>query len=92
MSNKSIKNRLQAMSNQADIRELRPLLNAVYTDLTEIRTELAATVTDVATLAAAVDTLAAKLNADAGVTDENYAETNAAAVTASAPDALTLTS
>jgi hypothetical protein len=38
--------------------------------------------TDIANLAAAVDTMATKLNADAGVTDTNYATGNAAARTA----------
>ena len=69
----------------------RPLLDAVLTDLTELRTELAAAVADVARVAGALDTLATKLNADAGVTDVNYATGNVAALTASTPGALTLT-
>jgi len=60
-------------------------------DLTALRATVAANVTDVATLAGALDTLATKLNADGGVTDEDYSAVNAAAVTASAPSALTVT-
>ena len=79
-----------AMPSKVDAREMRPLLDAVLTDLTELRTELAAAVADVARVAGALDTLATKLNADAGVTDTNYATGNSAAITASTPGALTL--
>jgi len=88
----SIKTRVGAMSVKRDSKELRKLIEAVLVDLGALRTPAAANVTDVAALASAVDTLAAKLNSDAGVTDANYSVANAAAVTASAPAALTLTS
>ena len=78
------------MPSKVDAREMRPLLDAVLTDLTELRTELAAAVADVARVAGALDTLATKLNADGGVTDTNYATGNVAALTASTPGALTL--
>ena len=79
------------MPSKVDAREMRPLLDAVLTDLTELRTELAAAVADVARVAGALDTLATKLNADAGVTDTNYGTGNVAALTAATPGALTLT-
>ena len=91
MAEKSIKRRIGAMPSKADAREVRPLLDAVLTDLTELRTELAAAVADVKRVAGALDTLATKLNADAGVTDTNYATGNSAAITAATPGALTLT-
>lgn len=47
------------MSNQADIKELRPLLEAIYTDLAAIKS--------------AVDAMATQLNSDEGVTDTDYA-------------------
>ena len=59
MANTSLKNRLQAMSNNADVREIRPLLEAILTDMTELKST--------------IDAMATKLNADAGVTDTDYA-------------------
>jgi len=53
--------------------------------LEEARADIALLRADNATLAAALDTLATKLNADAGVTDVNYATGNAAAVTSGTP-------
>lgn len=53
--------------------------------LEEARADNALLRTDLATLAAALDTLATKLNADAGVTDTNYATGNAAAITSATP-------
>lgn len=51
--------------------------NSVITDLAAIRTAVNANVVDIAALKSAHDTLATKLNADAGVTDTNYAATAA---------------
>jgi hypothetical protein len=87
----SISRRVKGVRDQKAASNLEKLLDAVLADLTALRSTVAANVTDVAALAANVDTLAAKLNADGGVTDEDYDETNAAGVTASAPSALTTT-
>ena len=62
----SIKQRLAKLADKRDARELRALLDATQTDLTNLRTAFVA-------LTAKVDVLTAKLNADAGVTDTNYA-------------------
>lgn len=59
MANTSIKNRISSCAVQTDAEELRYLLNAALADLTMIKT--------------AYDILAAKLNADTGVADEDYA-------------------
>lgn len=59
MADKSIKKRLQAMSNNKDAEELRQLIQAILVDLTALKS--------------AVDAMATKLNADAGVTDTDYA-------------------
>lgn len=59
MANTSIKNRVSACAVKTDAEELRYLLNATLTDLTMIKT--------------AYDTLVAKLNADTGVDDDDYA-------------------
>ncbi len=53
--------------------------------LENARQDNAALRADIAALSTALDTLAAKLNADAGVTDTNYATNNAAAVTSGTP-------
>lgn len=63
----SIKRRVGAMSGNKDNRELRKLMSAIRVDIVA--------------LATALDVLAAKLNADGGVTDEDYSIVNAAAVT-----------
>jgi len=65
-----------AMSN--DGAEIQKVMSAAIDDLTALRATVASLKTD-------MDTLVAKLNADTGVTDTNYA------VTTSAPSALTLT-
>lgn len=101
----SVKQRLQALSTKVDVKELRPLIEAILTDLGVLRTpaaasivdytagraEIAKLVTDITTLATALDTLAAKLNLDGGVTDVDYFRLNAAAITAANPAAVTAT-
>lgn len=62
----SISNRLNVIASNKDSRELKALLLAVLADNTR--------------LATALDTLAVKLNADTGVTDEDYAANNAASI------------
>ena len=64
------------------------LLAAMLTDITAIRAEVVKLVTDMASRISDHNTLVAKLNADAGVTDTNYA--TATAITAAAPAALTV--
>ncbi len=88
----SIKQRVNALSIHKDQGELKPILDAILADLGAVRTPAAANVADVLALATALDVLATKLNADGGVTDEDYSKVNAAAVTAATPAALTLTS
>lgn len=88
----SIGQRTNSMSIGVDAAALRALYDAQLADITALRATVATLVTDNATLAAAVDTMAAKLNADGGVTDTDYATGNAAAVTAASPSALTVTS
>lgn len=65
------------------------LFAAMLADITAIRAEVVKLVTDMGTRITEHNTLVAKLNADAGVTDTNYA--TAAAITAAAPAALTVT-
>lgn len=77
----SIKQRTGAIHDKANARELRALLENVLTDNASLRTALIATLTK-------IDVLTAKLNADAGVTDTNYAVNFASTLT---PAALTLT-
>lgn len=62
-------------------------LAAVIADLTAIRTQVVNLVADVTALRSAFNTAITKLNADAGVTDTNYAQ--ASAMTATNPAALT---
>ncbi len=63
---------------------------SVIVDLGAIRTAVIAALTAIDTLAGAVNTLATKLNADAGVTDTNYAAANAVNnASTSSPAALT---
>ena len=69
--------------------DLEAVLDSLLTDITAIRTQVAALVTDMATRVTEFNTLTTKLNADAGVTDTNYA--TATAETAAAPAALTTT-
>jgi hypothetical protein len=65
------------------------VLDSMLADITAIRAEVVKLVTDMGTRITEHNTLATKLNADAGVTDTNYAA--AAAITAAAPAALTTT-
>ncbi len=65
------------------------VLDAVVADLTAIRAEVVKAVADITALDTAFDTLVAKLNADGGVTDTDYA--GAAAMTATDPAAMTTT-
>lgn len=87
---KSIKQRVGGLSCRPDAEQLRVLLNAVLADNTALRSTVAALVADITELDSTIDTLVAKMNADAGITDTDYA--GAAAMTASAPSELTLTS
>jgi hypothetical protein len=64
----SIAQRLGTVSDRETMREIRPLLTTILADLTALR--------------AAVVAITAKLDADGGVTDTNYASTtNPAALT-----------
>lgn len=58
----SIKRRTAAMTGTKNAAELRPLLEAILTDLAAIKSYS--------------DTLATKLNNDSGVDDTNYAGTD----------------
>lgn len=69
--------------------EMQKLLSAHLADITALRATVAALVTDIGVLRTAFNTAMTKLNADAGVTDVNYAA--AAALTVTAPSALTVT-
>lgn len=69
--------------------DLEAVLDAMLVDITAIRTQVVALVADVAGIVAEWNTLTTKLNADAGVTDTNYAA--ATAKTAVNPAALTTT-
>ncbi len=84
-----ISQRVNAIPDKATKRELIALLNAAQADIAALRTVVAALVTDMASRISNHNTLATKLNADAGVTDEDYAA--ATAITATAPAALTFT-
>jgi len=77
----SIKERAAVFSDKREAKELRELLNAALTDIAAQRTAIVA-------LTAKLDVLTAKLNADAGVTDTNYATNFASTIN---PAALTLT-
>lgn len=77
----SIKQRLNGISDKNNARELRALLNDALTDIAAQRTAIVA-------LTAKLDVLTAKLNADAGVTDVNYATDFASTIN---PAALKLT-
>ena len=68
---------------------LNTVLDAIVADLTALRATVAAAVVDITALDTAFDTLVAKMNLDGGITDVNYA--GAAAMTATAPSALTTT-
>jgi hypothetical protein len=77
----SIKQNTGALNDKSEAKELRKLLEAAQADLTAVRASFLL-------LTAKIDVLATKLNADAGVTDTNYAVDFA---TATNPAALTLT-
>lgn len=68
---------------------LNAILQAVLVDITALRANQALIQADLATTRTALNTALTKLNADAGVTDTNYAA--AGALTSSAPSALTVT-
>ncbi len=68
---------------------LNAILQAFLVDTTELRTKLAAAVVDIGVVRTALNTAITKLNADDGVNDTNYAA--AAALTVTAPAALTVT-
>lgn len=78
----SIKERIQTKAPAYSAYDHRLLLEAALTDLTALRAAFVA-------LTAKLDVLTAKLNADAGVTDTNYATNFASTLD---PAALTLTS
>lgn len=71
------------------VTELITDYTALLADVTAIRTQVVALVADMATRISNHNTLTTKLNADAGVTDTNYAA--AGAITAANPAALTAT-
>jgi len=73
--------------------DLQELLKAAVADVTDLRTKYTALLADVTAIRASVVGVNAKLDADAGVTDTNYAATwNPAALTASAVATQTLIS
>lgn len=76
----SLKQHLGALNDKADAKEMRKILEATLVDLTALRASHLL-------LTAKIDVLATKLNADAGVTDTNYAVNFA---TATDPAALTV--
>ncbi len=94
----SIKHRTSGLANKSDSTELRRLFEAVLADLGGTSVSLLAAqfnllVADAAALRTSHNTLATKLNADAGVTDTDYAAApaaTAAVVTVSAAAAATL--
>ena len=71
------------------VNELKTDYTALRADVTAIRTQVVALVADMATRITNHNTLATKLNADAGVTDVDYAA--ATAKTAVDPAAITAT-
>ncbi len=86
----SIKNRTASIASRNDAEHIRLVLAAMLVDVTAIRAEVVKLVTDMGTRITEFNTLTTKLNADAGVTDTNYA--TATAITAANPAALTTTS
>jgi len=69
----------------------KDVIAAILTDNVSLRTQLAAAVADVTALRTAIVGITAKLDADAGVTDTNYAATlNPAAQTSAAPATATI--
>ena len=77
----SIKQRIVKVSDKNNAKEHRKLLEAILADNTNIRAAIVAS-------NAKLDVLTAKLNADAGVTDINYATNFASTLN---PVALNLT-
>lgn len=82
-----ISQRVGAISDKRTSKELFALLKAAQADITALRATVAALVVDSTNRLANHNTLIAKLNADAGVTDTDYA--TGTAQTSSAPSALT---
>lgn len=76
-------------TNKTFTDELKTDLTALIADVTAIRAEVVKLVTDNASRISDHNTLRTKLNADAGVTDTDYAAATAA--TAANPAALTVT-
>lgn len=74
MATKSIKKILAKQPDKRTAAELRSLYEAALTDITALKTAVTA-------LIASHNTLATKLNADAGVTDTNYAQSTATSPT-----------
>lgn len=77
----SIQSRVVGFNDPHDEKNLRILLAAAQVDIASLRTKIIA-------MATKIDVLTAKLNADAGVTDTNYATDFASTLT---PAALTFT-
>ncbi len=68
---------------------LEGVLDALLTDVTNIRTQVVALVTDMQSRVSDFNVLITKLNSDGGVSDTNYV--SGTAKTAAAPTALTTT-
>lgn len=85
----SIAKRINAIPDNLTGRELKKVLDTILVDMAAHKVAIDALVTDMATRITNHNTLTTKLNADAGVTDANYAA--ATAITAVATAALTTT-
>lgn len=86
----SITKRVAAIPDNLTGRELKKILDTILVDLAAQKVTIDALVTDMASRISNHNTLRTKLNADAGVTDVDYAA--ATAITAVATAALTTTS
>jgi hypothetical protein len=91
MNLRDVVNELQTdhATTKAITDETKTDYTAILADVTAIRAEVVKLVTDMASRITDHNTLRTKLNADAGVTDVDYAA--AVAITAAAPAALTAT-
>lgn len=85
----SITKRVAAIPDNLTGRELKKVLDTILVDLAAQKVAIDALVTDMATRITNHNTLRTKLNADAGVTDTDYAA--ATAITAVATAALSTT-
>lgn len=85
----SITKRINAIPDNLTGRELKKILDAILVDLAAQKVAIDALVTDMASRISNHNTLRTKLNADAGVTDTDYAA--ATAITAVATAALSTT-